>query len=170
MTDVNGLPLEIFIALCGIGIVLLAWFLVRFGSKIAKFLMVCAGVGIGGIVAVSLAVQSGANFEQSRATVEVAKVAQVANSSNLVLIAFTGCIAGIALVSIVALAGVAVFLWYKLQLEGKRHRGYPPVVQVAPHGQPARVAAGDFDLAWIQDENWQEQGEELWTQNESLFW
>lgn len=171
MGDVNELPIEVLVVLCGIGVVILAGVLVRFGGKIAKGMLVLAGIVLAGVVALAALTQAGANFEQSRATVEVAKVAQVAESSNLVLIAFTGCIAGIALVSIVALAGVAVFLWYKLQLAGQHQvRQRPAMLPQVAQSQLAPGYAGDFDLSWLDNDNWVEQGEQLWKSNESFHW
>lgn len=169
MGDVNGLPVEVFAVLCGIGVVILAWVLMRFSGKIAMGLLVFAGAVLAGVVALAALTQAGANFEQSRATIEVAKVAQVAESSNLVLIAFTSCIAGIALVSIVALASVAVFLWYKLQLAGQHQVRQRPAMLPQPQ-QPVQIAGGGFDLSWLDNDNWVEQGEELWTKTDTLFW
>lgn len=173
MGDVNGLPVEVFAVLCGIGVVILAWVLMRFGGKIAKGVLVLAGIVLAGIVVLAALTQAGANFEQSRATVEVAKVAQTANTSNLLLVGVVGvvgCVGVVAVVAVLALVGVALYLWYQNQQTEKRHRGYPPIVQVAPQGQPAQMAAGDFDLAWIEDENWVKMGEQLWKSNESLHW
>jgi len=119
---------------------------------------------------VALAGQSMANLETAKVATKAVAVAQTANTSNLVLVGVVGCVGGGAFLAVLALAGVAAFLWYKLQLEQRQaQQRQRPAMLPQPQGA-AQVMAGDLDFSWLQDDNWVAQGEELWTQNDSLHW
>ena len=172
MSEINGLPLAAFVVLVGIGFVLLAWVLLRFGRVIAKFSLTLAGLVLAGVVSLAALTQAGANFEQSRATVEVAQVAQTNASGQMLLVGLVGCVGGFAVVAVMALAGVAVYLWWRTQRDNQlaqaarvqRHQA------VLAAEQPAQVTAGVFDLSWLDNDNWVEQGEQIWQSNEPLHW
>lgn len=170
--NVNGLPVSVFIVLVGIGAVLLAWVLLRFGGKIAKFSLTLAGLVLAGVVSLAALTQAGANFEQSRATVEIAQVAQTNASGQMLLVGLVGCVGGFAVLAVVILAAGGVYLWWRTQkgnqvaqmARAQRHQA------VLAAEQPTPVMAGGFDLSWLDNDNWVAQGEQLWQSNDSLHW
>lgn len=166
MSEVNGLPVAFFVIAGGIIAVLMAWLLMRFGKAIARAVLVGAVVIIGGVLAVAAVGQSAANFQQSRATVEVAQAAQTASISNLLLVGAVGCFGGIALMAVIGALAFAGVVWWKAQqverqvqsvaLPKQRQRprqALPPeVIYVDDGGFEDLVAIGDLDgMAW---EDW----------------
>lgn len=167
---VNGLPVAILVILGGAGLVIVLWLVMRFSRAIAVFL--AGGAILTAIVAgtVALAGQSAANYQTAQVAVEAVEVAQTAQTGNLLLVGALGCAGGVALLAVLALVGVAVFLWYRLQMAERQRPAQRPAMLPQPAPQLETGYTGDFDLSWLDDDNWVQQGESAWAQTENLHW
>ncbi|MCP4544232.1 MAG: hypothetical protein GY832_44535 [Chloroflexi bacterium] len=165
MTDINGLPLAFFVIAGGIILVLAVWLLMRFGRTIAKTLLTVTGLVIGLVIALAVLAQGAASLQTATAAKETAEVAKTAATGNLLLVGALGCVGGVSAIAVLALAGVAVYLWYKVRITEQRQQRPAMLPQV----RPTRIQAGD-DLNFEQLENWVEKGEELWQQNDQVYW
>ena len=174
--QVNGLPVAVLVVLVGAGVVVALWLALRFGRAIGLFLVsggIVAAVLVG---AVAMAGQSAANFETAKVATKAVAVAQTAtntaNTSNLLLVAGLGCAGGVAFLAVLASVGVGAYAWHRVQAaETQRQTQRPAMLpQSAEAEAQAQVMAGDFDLSWLSDDNFVEQGEMAWTQNENVYW
>lgn len=123
---VNGLPIGFFVIAGGIIVVMVSWLLMRFGRVIGKAVVVLAGLVIGGVLAVAAVGQAAANFQQSRATVEVAQAAQTATTSNLLLVGAVGCFGGFATLAVLGALALAGVMWYRAQQAERRQAAQLP--------------------------------------------
>ena len=123
--NTNALPIEVYVILGGIGVIVAAWLLLRFGKIIGRALLV-AGVLVAIIVGLlALLTQAGANRQTAQAAIEAAEAAKTASAGQSLTAVFsTLCIGGLGAAFLAALGG-AGYLWVQLQLAQHTQLGKP---------------------------------------------
>ena len=113
--NISSLPIEIFVILGGIAVVVAAILLLRFGKIIARALLVAAILAAITIGLLALFTQAGANRETAQAATQAAEAAKTASvGQSLTAVFSTLCIGGLVTVLLASLGG-AGYLWVRLQ-------------------------------------------------------
>jgi len=99
----SGLPIEAYVILSGIGVVVLAVLLLRFGRLIARALLIAGGLTLAVIVGLAVLNLAEANTEMAQAA-QVASAGQTATTAGAML-----CIGGLGALALVGVGAASVF-------------------------------------------------------------
>jgi hypothetical protein len=150
------------VVLAGVGIVVLAWLLLRFGRTIAKAALVAAGLALAVIVALAVLNQATASRQAAQAATVAATGQTVSSAGNTVaLVVGALCVGTLGTVTAGALA-VAGVLYYRQRLEEQRRTALPRRRRrelQEPTSQPIVWVAdvqdqGAVDLSQVDPSEW----------------
>lgn len=136
----KDLPIELYLVGGIAALLLVIFILVRFGKAIVKVVLVVAGLAVAGVFGLAL-------LQQSNATREAAKVAQITSTGQ------AGVSVGVVILAILVVLLAAVFLglagycflrWKLAERSGSWRR--PPVPFL---GRGARLPAGQEPLIYV---------------------
>jgi len=136
--NISSLPIEVYVVLGGIAVVITAILLLRFGKLIARALLVAAILTIVLVGLLALLTQASANRQTAQAAIEAAEAAKAANVG---LSLSTLIIGGLVIILLAVTIG-AGYLWVRLQLGKSRHQAQRGRWQPGPNALWGRQSQG----------------------------